>query len=245
MLTVNDKGFICSTTGGQLSEKAFFPVTPFKEKLVSKFEFMNKVPVVFQILDKILDLDNKISLENISLTEKNKGGEYQSSAFMISTKIESFVEITDAQYLLDLLMESAFTLKNASFFTAMQMYSFVKEATSIDLVDPKNKDILEEVKKDSWLVDLLLDPQSGTTFLTTYKSFVFKDIEDIPLLNVVDQARYLAFVTKYMEIEVNQTILTPEKVVQEERLYWEQQYLLWLIKIFQKSFKWDFKEYEG
>jgi len=237
----NEKGIVMSAEDKEIT-KAIFPPMPIKPDLNARMDFVGTLPVLLQLVNKIIEMQYDVRPDNITLTEKNKGGEYSSSAFTITTIMEI---LTDAEYAIDgYLTESSFTFKGAPFWFIKEMFSYATAATPIDVENATNKPFMEMVEKDHWLVDVIRDPDAGTDFLTEYRPFALTPKGESKGLNLdsVDKVRYQAFMTKYMELDCNQNIFQSAEVTQRERTFLIQRYAWFLLALLEKTFKIEFIE---
>lgn len=164
--------------------------------------------VLHKVLNHLIEMFYKVNIVRVSRTEKNKGGDYPSTAYTITAGLESLGEYIppgECERKSHMLDGFVFTLKGASINFLQNIIQnqvhFINKFYSVN-----DKEFISQVlKKDTQLYQFIVYNkvdccvQFNLIKIVRLKKEVFE-------LNALDQAVYLSFVTKFMEMLGNYMI---------------------------------------
>jgi hypothetical protein len=233
MLYVNKNGVLMD------EDKIVNPKDKFCNPEIYKYAMLvratSSMSVLHQAISYYLELNYTAELERISRTEKNKGGDFRSSAYTVTAGL-SKIQKTPAEIKKDLKYISGYlyTLKGSS--TSFMNHILDKHDSFVRAyISGEDINKLEHLKEDRNIYQCVSIPNKEPCVLML-NSIRIKGLRITPFeLDSLDKSLYLSHLTKFMEILGNFAI-------QGELEYRIILYEMYLFYILNKYFKYDVEE---
>jgi hypothetical protein len=229
MYYVSSEGILKNTDEKVITDELFF-CNSSKLKNSMLHQVVKSYSLLHQALNSLIESTYRVNIERVSRTEKNKGGEYSSSSFTITAGLEN---IEDGEALKK-FREVLYTLKGSS---VKFLNDVIKNGSKI-IRGYFNIDE-ELLKKDTHLYQKIQEVNSLPSimrFSPININRLLKDRYDKKFkLDAMDQAIYLGYATKFMEMFANY-------MLQTEVNYYFSNYEFWLFSLLEKYFNYSLIE---
>lgn len=222
MLYVNGDGELQDSEGREVNLKTKFfdasKVAPF-----SVLAIVGRFSNLHQALNHLIESVYKVNITRISRTEKNKGRDYASSAYTVTADLDYIGDPNDKK-LKDFITQ-LYTFRGAS----INFFNFIKEHLECINESYSIKDFdVSLYSKDYALYHYLEESDRIILQLNPIEVYGLREVDSFKL-DSMDQAIYLSFITKFMEIYGNYAI-------NNEVSYYYNNYEMWLYSVFNKYF---------